>query len=54
MLRQNGIPFWTVNTIGSAMAMYLPRNERIRFFVPYEYLDSAREIVDSFFSAEEE
>ena len=54
MLRQNGIPFWTVNTIGSAMAMYLPRNERIRFFVPYEYLDSAREIVDSFCSVDEE
>lgn len=54
MLRQNGVPFWTVNTIGSAMAMYLPRNNRIKFFVPYEYLEAAREIVDSFFSVEEE
>ena len=36
------------------MAMYLPRNERIRFFVPYEYLDSAREIVETFISGEEE
>lgn len=53
VLRQEEIPFSYRNTLGAALAMSVGREmERYIFYVPYSYLDKAKDVVDSLFSGE--
>ncbi|MBQ2244497.1 MAG: hypothetical protein II320_01515 [Oscillospiraceae bacterium] len=53
LLKDNGIPFATRNTLGAALAAKIgPAKERIHFYVPYAHYDTAKTLVSDFFSAE--
>ena len=55
ILGQNSIPFLRKNVLGAGMAIKVgPMLERGRFYVPYELLPKALELVNDFFSEEEE
>ena len=55
ILGQNNIPFLRKNVLGAGMAIKVgPMLERGRFYVPYELLPKAQELVNDFFSEEEE
>ena len=50
VLGQDGIPVLSSSTIGAGMAMRAGSMfERIRFFVRYEHLEQAKEIVEELF-----
>jgi len=50
VLGQDGIPVLSSSTIGAGMAMRAGTMfERIRFFVRYEHLEQAKEIVEELF-----
>ena len=52
VLGQSGIPALSSSTIGAGMAMRAgPMFERIRFFVRYEHLQKAKEIVEELFQS---
>ena len=55
VLNQNGIPFLKKNVMGAGLAIKVgPMLDRSRFYVAYELLPRAQEIVDELFSASEE
>lgn len=52
VLRQNGIPFVTRSVLGAGLAARIgPALEKIRFYVPYAYLEVAKTLQQGFFSA---
>lgn len=52
ILRQNGIPFVTRSVLGAGLAARIgPALEKIRFYVPYAYLEIAKTLQQGFFSA---
>lgn len=52
LLRQYGIPFVTKNVLGAGLAAKIgPALEKIRFYVPYAYLEIAKTLQQGFFSA---
>lgn len=52
VLRQNNIPFLTKKALGIGMALKVgPMRESVRIYVPYSYLQEAKMIVESLFSA---
>lgn len=51
VLEQNEIPVLSSSSMGAGMALRVgPMFDRIRFYVPYEHLSAAREIVEELFS----
>lgn len=53
ILTQNGIPHVTQNTLGAGLAAKIgPAMERVRFYVPYMYYETAKTLEEQFFSAE--
>ena len=51
VLRQNDIPFVTESVLGAGLSARLGSSfERMRFYVPYEHYDKARELERGFFS----
>lgn len=54
VLKQNNIPVFVQSNIGAGMAIKAGAMfERIRFYVPFSYLEAANTIVDELFSADE-
>ena len=54
VLRQNGIPFLRKNLLGAGLAMRVgPTLDRGRFFVAYDLLPKAQELVDELFAPDE-
>lgn len=52
VLRQNNVPFLTKKALGIGMALKVgPMRESVRIYVPYSYLQEAKMIVESLFSA---
>ncbi len=52
VLEQNGIPAMSSSTIGAAMAMRAGSMfERIKYYVRYEHLPKAKEIVEELFNS---
>jgi len=55
VLKQHNIPVLTQSNIGAGMAIKTgPLFERIRFYVPFSWLEAARAIVDELFSTGED
>lgn len=55
ILGQNNIPYLRKNVLGAGMAIKVgPMLERGRFFVPYELLPKARELLEDLFIPDEE
>ena len=55
ILGQNSIPFLRKNVLGAGMAIKVgPMLERGRFYVPYELLPQAQELVNDLFSEDGE
>ncbi len=55
ILIDNAIPYITKNRMGIGLALKVgPSLERVRFFVPYEYLTAAADITAVLFSHNEE
>ncbi|MBO4219773.1 MAG: hypothetical protein J5933_02480 [Clostridia bacterium] len=55
VLKQNGIPFTRKGSMGAGLALKVgPMFESFRFYVLYEHLDKARELVEELFSSEAE
>ena len=51
VLGQNGIPFMKKNVMGAGLAIKVgPMLDRSRFYVPFDRLESARDIADGLFS----
>ena len=51
ILRDNGIPHYYVPMLGAGLSMKIGRyRDSYRFFVPYAFLQSARDIVDGVFA----
>ena len=51
LLRENGIPFESRSAIGAGLAAELgAAADRVRFFVPYEKLEAAKELEKAYFS----
>ena len=47
VLKQNNIPVLTKRTLGIGMALKIgPMSERVRFYVPYSYLQTSEMIVE--------
>ena len=52
ILRQNNIPFLTKKALGIGMALKVgPMRERVKFYVPYSYLQEAQMIIEGSFPA---
>ena len=55
VLKQNSIPYLKKGVMGAGMAIKVgPMLERSMFYVPYEHLNSATDILEDLFSAAEE
>lgn len=51
VLKQNNIPVLTKKMLGIGMALKIgPMSERVRFYVPYSYLQESEMIVEGLFS----
>ena len=51
VLKQNGIPYFTKGRMGAGMALKVgPMFESVRFYVPRDRLDAARDLVEELFS----
>ena len=52
VLKQHDIPFMGKNVLGAGLALKTgPLRERVRFYVPYEKLSEAADIVEELFSS---
>ncbi len=52
VLQQNGIPYLKKDVMGAGLAIKVgPMLERSRFYVPFDQLENAMNVVDSLFSA---
>jgi len=55
ILKQNEIPYLKKDVMGAGMAIKVgPMLERSRFYVPFEHLSSAKDILEDLFSVAEE
>ena len=53
LLKDNGIPYVTENTLGAGLAAKIgPALERKQFFVPYSHYSTAKALEEDFFSGE--
>lgn len=54
VLKQNNIPAMSQSNIGAGLSSRIGQlNERLKFYVPYEYLAAAGEIVEELFGQNE-
>lgn len=55
VLRQAGIPYLVKSDLGAALSVSIGRvGERIRFYVPFERMQEARDLADTLFHLPEE
>ena len=51
LLKQNSIPFLTKGVLGAGLAIEVgPMRDRIRFYVPFDHLESAAGVTDELLS----